>query len=313
MDNQNDSNSLGKLLYYTVGNVLIGWQEFEDACGNAGIPCNIGNRRGFTASFRNATDEVRERREIEDNGRLRIFILYFRDSRPKKYLYSRELVKEELCTDTNRYTKLGSLWYDKRAHCTGMDNLVDDPLFDAAQYCRKAERLFSLYQSRIGRQQVSSVMRNYLRSMDCIKLQEHGNIYFVPHPNAEQADRLEEFAAVLNQINQNPRSSVSVNSVQIISEEKQRIKIAAAFSREALPEARQYAERANYLIQTNSPSPSIMERWFRKISRFQEKKDLYAGLLQAEFYDLDAEISTLKMLSQELRSRADQIRREKTA
>ncbi len=313
MDKQNDSNSLGKLLYYTVGNVLIGWQEFEDACGNAGIPCNIGNRRGFTASFRNATDEMRDCKEIEENGRLRIFILYFRDNQPKKHLYSRELIKEELCTDTNRYTKLGSLWYDKRERCIGMDNLVDDPLFDAAHYCREAERLFALYQSCIGRHQVSAVMKNHLLAMDCIKLQEHGNIYFVPQPNAEQADRLEEFAAVLNQINQSPRSSVSVNSVQISCEEKQRIKIAAAFSREALPEARQYAERANYLIQSNSTSPSIMERWIQKISRLQEKKALYAELLQAGFYDLDAEMSTLKMLSQELWSRAEQIRKENTA
>ncbi len=72
-------------------------------------------------------------------------------------------------------------------------------------------------------------------------------------------------------------------------------------------------ERADYLIQSNSPSPAIMERWVNKITNLEQKKNHYEEILRRELTRLDDELESLKFLSQELSVRARNLRLCKAA
>ncbi|MGM9600806.1 MAG: DUF6744 family protein [Faecousia sp.] len=70
---------------------------------------------------------------------------------------------------------------------------------------------------------------------------------------------------------------------------------------------------ADYLIQSNSPSPAIMERWVLKIETLEQKKRHYEEILRRELDGLDDEFASLKFLSQELSLRARNLRFRKAA
>ena len=56
-----------------------------------------------------------------------------------------------------------------------------------------------------------------------------------------------------------------------------------------------------------------MDRWVLKIRGLEEKKKHYEQVLRRELDGLDDEFSTLKLLSQELQMRAQNIRFQKAA
>ena len=61
----------------------------------------------------------------------------------------------------------------------------------------------------------------------------------------------------------------------------------------------------DYLIQSGSRSPAVMERWVNKIATLEQKKQHYEEILRRELDGLDDEFETLRLLSQELSVRAD--------
>ena len=61
-------------------------------------------------------------------------------------------------------------------------------------------------------------------------------------------------------MNQND-NTLSVNSFYIIDDAKQRDKMTEEFYSAVKKEIALYQEKADYLIQSGSRSPSVMERW----------------------------------------------------
>ena len=51
-----------------------------------------------------------------------------------------------------------------------------------------------------------------------------------------------------------------------------------------------YQEKADYLIQSGSRSPSVMERWVNKIATLEQKKQHYEEILRRELDGLDDEL-----------------------
>lgn len=76
--------------------------------------------------------------------------------------------------------------------------------------CRKAKRLFELYQRCANRRQVETVCLNFLRSLEAAKVSVNGHLYFVPKHSMEQVDALESFIEELNVRNRNDRTLTAV-------------------------------------------------------------------------------------------------------
>lgn len=303
---------LGKFLYFTLANLLVEKEALSDLCESMGIPYAGGNRLSVSDAFRSATGDIRERIPVTSMGESHIYLAYCRDNKRTSGVLSRELVKETLNQQTNRYEKLANISYDKEDGIFRCDNLVMDDAVDVPGCCRRAEELFELYQRCANRKQIETICTNYLRSIEATKLSITGHMYFVPRTYMDKVDIFEDFINLLGGLNRND-TPLMVNSFYIIDDEKQRAKMTEEFYAAVKKEIATYQERADYLIKSGSQSPAVMERWVLKIQGLEEKKRHYEQVLRRELDGLDDEFSTLKFLSQELQMRSRSIRFQKAA
>lgn len=303
---------LGKFLYFTLANLLVEKEALSDLCESMGIPYAGGNRLSVSDAFRSATGDIRERIPVTSLGESHIYLAYCRDNKRTSGVLSRELVKETLNQQTNRYEKLANISYDKEDGIFRCDNLVMDDAVDVPGCCRRAEELFELYQRCANRKQIETICTNYLRSIEATKLSITGHMYFVPRTYMDKVDIFEDFINLLGGLNRND-TPLMVNSFYIIDDEKQRAKMTEEFYAAVKKEIATYQERADYLIKSGSQSPAVMDRWVLKIQGLEEKKRHYEQVLRRELDGLDDEFSTLKFLSQELQMRSRSIRFQKAA
>ena len=155
---------------------------------------------------------------------------------------------------------------------------------------------------------VKHQLRDTMRSLEAVKVTGTGHNYFVPRQSMEKVGVLEDFIEAVNDVNEYGDARLSVNSFYIIDDAKQRDKMTEEFYSSVRREISAYQERADYLIQSGSTSPTVMERWINKISALEGKKRHYEDILRRELDGLDDEFETLKFLSQELSIRAKGLR-----
>ena len=306
------AHMLGKFLYFSLANLLVDKEELSKLCADMGIPYSGGTRLSVGDAFRSATGDIRERVPVTAMGETNIYLVYCRDNKHTSDVLSRELVKETLNQRTNNYEKLANISYDKRDGIFRAENLMPDNAVDVPGCCRRAEELFELYQKCANRKQIETICVNYLRSLEATKLSITGHMYFVPRTHMEKVDIFEDFIRLLGELNRN-KTPLTVNSLFIIDDEKQRSKMTEEFYAAVKKEIVEYQERADYFIKSGSQSPAVMERWVLKIQALEEKKKHYEGVLRRELDGLDDEFATLKFLSQELQVRAQRIRVQKAA
>ena len=303
---------LGKFLYFSLSNLLVEKEALSKLCEEMDIPYTGGKRLSVADAFRSATGDIRERYPVTTGSETHIYLAYCRDNKHTADILSRELVKETLNQRTNQYEKLANISFDKRDHVFRCDNLMMDPVVDVRECCRRAEELFELYQRCANRKQIETICTNFLRSLDATKLSIAGHMYFVPKTYMEKVDIFEDFINLLGNLNRN-NTPLMVNSFYIIDDEKQRGKMTEEFYTAVKKEIAAYQERCDYLIQSGSQSPAVMDRWVLKVRGLEEKKKHYEQVLQRELDGLDDEFNTLKFLAQELQVRANSIRFQKAA
>ena len=303
---------LGKFLYFSLSNLLVEKEALSKLCEEMDIPYTGGKRLSVADAFRSATGDIRERYPVTTGSETHIYLAYCRDNKHTADILSRELVKETLNQRTNQYEKLANISFDKRDHVFRCDNLMMDPVVDVRECCRRAEELFELYQRCANRKQIETICTNFLRSLDATKLSIAGHMYFVPKTYMEKVDIFEDFINLLGNLNRN-NTPLMVNSFYIIDDEKQRGKMTEEFYAAVKKEIAVYQERCDYLIQSGSQSPAVMDRWVLKVRGLEEKKKHYEQVLQRELDGLDDEFNTLKFLAQELQVRANSIRFQKAA
>jgi len=303
---------LGKFLYFSLSNLLVEKEALAKLCEEMDIPYTGGKRLSVADAFRSATGDIRERYPVTSMGETHIYLAYCRDNKHTSDILSRELVKETLNQRTNQYEKLANISFDKRDHVFRCDNLMMDDVVDVRDCCRRAEELFELYQLCANRKQIETICTNFLLSLDATKLSITGHLYFVPRTYMEKVDIFEDFINLLGDLNRN-NTPLMVNSFYIIDDEKQRGKMTEEFYAAVKKEIAAYQERCDYLIQSGSQSPAVMDRWVLKVKGLEEKKKHYEQVLQRELDGLDDEFNTLKFLAQELQVRASSIRFQKVA
>lgn len=303
---------LGKFLYFSLSNLLVEKEALSKLCEEMDIPYSGGRRLSVADAFRSATGDIRERYPVTTMGETHIYLAYCRDNKHTADILSRELVKETLNQRTNQYEKLANISFDKRDHVFRCDNLMMDPVVDVRDCCRRAEELFELYQLCANRKQIETICTNFLRSLDATKLSIAGHMYFVPKTYMEKVNLFEDFINLLGGLNRN-NTPLMVNSFFIIDDEKQRGKMTEEFYTAVKKEIAAYQERCDYLIQSGSQSPAVMDRWVLKVQGLETKKKHYEQVLQRELDGLDDEFNTLKFLAQELQVRANSIRFQKAA
>jgi fructosamine-3-kinase len=300
---------LGKLLYFSIGNVLIDKEVFNQTGLDMDLPKTGGTRTSITDAFKSATGDLYDRQVIKDTDSAKVVKVYCRDNdRTEAGILQRELVLEILGAETNRYNKMANLRVQKE---TG-DFTYDVPYAyipetygmskSAYQYCEQAQELFDLHRTCVHRGQVETSLENLLVRMQATKV-SRGKIYFCPRSHMEQVDIFEAYVEELCRVNQNPTSTITVNSLYVVDDEKQREKMAGEFYGAIKKEIALYMEKINYLISSGSQSPAIMNRWVLKVNELEGKKRNYEDILQRDFENLSDEFSVLRLQAQELQVR----------
>lgn len=306
-----ESQLLGKFLYYSLADVLVQKEDFERICTALDFPYT-GRRISVVDAFKNATGKVTRRTVAGASGSQEIFRIYCRDNMRDGNLYSRELVRETVGLRTNRYDKLANICYDRDTDRMYHDIVENDPSLDVEQLCRNMEDKFRVFRNCLGRSQIDTILLHYLGTLDALPISVYGKLYFVPRDKMHKVDLFEDFLEELNLANQNEKALV-VNSFYVADDEKQREKMASEFYTLVRKEAQEYQERAMYLIDSGCQSPSIMERWILRIDDLKQKKQRYEALFRKELSETDAEFDSLQLYSQELQIRADGIRMQRAA
>jgi hypothetical protein len=312
--NNDGEGVLGKLLYYTLSSVTADRVKFAEICETLDFPY-VEKRLALSDAFRNATGDISESQTVKTAFGAETFKIYCRDNKTENGLLSRELVKETLGADTNRYKKLANLTFRKESGFA-YDGLVYDECVDSFSYCAKAEELYGLYQTCVGRKQIETVLEAFIASLSAVKVVAHGKLYFVPRDRMHRLDDFEEFIRLLEENNLHPstrRMPLDANSMYVTDDAKQREKMASAFCRSVRREIEEYRERAAYFIESGCQSAAVMERWALKISALDTKKAEYENVLRRELDDLDGDLKSLSFLSQELTIRARGVRRQRAA
>ena len=306
-----ESQLLGKFLYYSLADVLVQKEDFERICTALDFPY-AGRRISVVDAFKNATGKVTRRTVAGASGSQEIFRIYCRDNMRDGNLYSCELVRETVGLRTNRYDKLANICYDRDTDRMYHDIVENDPSLDVEQLCRNMEDKFRVFRNCLGRSQIDTILLHYLGTLDALPISVYCKLYFVPRDKMHKVDLFEDFLEELNLANQNEKALV-VNSFYVADDEKQREKMASEFYTLVRKEAQEYQERAMYLIDSGCQSPSIMERWILRIDDLKQKKQRYEALFRKELSETDAEFDSLQLYSQELQIRADGIRMQRAA
>ena len=302
------SSVLGKIVYFSLADVMVDRDKLREICDSMGIPYYGGGRQTDSNAFRRATSDISDR--IKADGH--IYKVYCRDNEKGDDVLSRELVKETLDASTNRYAKLANIQYVSGTGQLLLASPEYDPLVSPYQYFRDAETLFEQYKRCAGRKHIETLTGNLLDAMQAVKINIHGRLYFVPRSHMEQVTLFEDFVELLNQHNLS-KGELTVNSMPVMDSEKQRKKMAAEFYTAVRKEIALYQQKVEDLIASDSRSAAIMYRWVMKIDALEKKKQEYETILRQDLDQLDDEFMTLRIFSQELSCRAKQCELEKAA
>lgn len=114
--------------------------------------------------------------------------------------------------------------------------------------------------------------------MQAVKINIHGNLYFVPGTRLPLLNIPEDSIEAFSKNNLNS-GNVSSNSMFAADDEKQCGKMAAEFYMNYRRDIEAYEERIQHFIDNDCDSPAVIERWLKKIEALKSKKgNLRTGL-----------------------------------
>lgn len=309
-ENGESSEILGKFLYYSFPRLIINRKAFLELVERYGFPSSVREKHSPIDAFRCATTDVKDRIVEERNGEPNIARIYFRDNkRVNGNIVSRELVEETVNEATNNYRKLANVQLDKESgdiFVTDVDCFTNR---DVYKYCDKVKELYRLYLDSVGNRQIETVADKFVSSLNAIKISARGYHFFVPKQYMNYIDKLEDFMEELSGMNlyspieKAVRREISVNSMYVANDEKQRKKMAEEFYIYMQKQIQDYQERIEKLIKSGSQSDAILTRWLNKVRTLEDKKYDYEVILKQRLDDMDSEFDYLQTLCTEYKMR----------
>jgi len=319
-DDGRNNEILGKYLYYSFPKLIIDREQLKEICTQLNFPIAVREKTSIVDAFRSATGDIHDRIVEKDNGAVNIYRIYCRDNkRVDADTISRELIEETLDGNTNQYCKLANIYLDKTTELVHVSDVNYYSGRDVHKYCDKAKELFLLYQDCISNRQIETIAEKYVDSMGSIKISARGHHFFVPKNQMHKVELLEDFMEELNRTNlykpieKTYYNSISINSMYVADEEKQRQKMATEFYIDIGKQIRDYQEKIDHLIRSGSESQVILNRWLLKVQSLEQKKYDYENILKQNLYGMDEEFDLLKTLCSEYKIRVNGAHLSKSA
>ena len=292
---------MGKYMYYSLPKMFIKADKVKEICEKLNFPIRSRENISKTDAFKSATGDIRDRIEEDVNGKLKIRKIYCRDNkRIENEVISRELVEETLYEKTNSYKKLANITLDKATGNMVLSDVEFSSGVDVYKYFNEAERLFEMYQDCIGNSGIETMANKYVLSMHALNISARGYHYFVPKAYMQGISLLEDFMELISQENlfeyKNKRDAkyISINSMYVVDDEKQRKKMAYEFYQSMGTEIEEYQRRIEKLIRNGNSSQAILDRWELKIRALESKKREYETILKQNLSGMDENFMILR-------------------
>lgn len=292
---------MGKYMYYSLPKLIVKAERVKEICGQIGFPVEVNENIPLTDAFRSATGDIHDR--IEDNlfGEVKTVKIYCRDNKKAEAdVLSRELVEETLYETTNSYKKLANITFDKSNGEMVLSDVDYASERDIQGYFDEAKRLFELYKDCIGNRSIETMADKYISRLHATSISARGHHYFVPKAYMHEIGLLEDFMELIAKENlftyANNRDSryISINSMYVADDEKQRSKMAHEFYRDMASEIEEYQRRMLKLIRNGNSSQKILDRWELKIQSLESKKREYETILKQNLSGIDEEFTMLR-------------------
>lgn len=312
MDRDDKIDTIGRIVYFSLTNLLVKKEDLDRLCGKYGIVSRSGRRIALSDAFRSATSSIGERVEVVLEEKVCSGRVFFRENHRTKSGISKELILELRAGDGNRYVRLARVSLNTKTQVLCVDELAEDAPVDAALFCRMAQERFERFKHCAGRKPIETICTNFLYENKATKLGVNAHIYFVPQTSCDAAVRFVRFVRALGRHNEYGTPLV-VNSFPLLREEEQCEQMAEEFCAALEKELEEHRDRVQYLISTDCPSPSVMERWVRKINELELKRMDYEKVLGRTLSQVDCEFEELKEFSNRLCQRASMIRGKKAS
>lgn len=292
---------MGKYMYYSLPKLIVKAERVKEICNQIGFPIEVNDNISVTDAFRSATGEIHDRIEEKLFGELKIVKIYCRDNKKAEAdVLSRELVEETLYEKTNTYKKLANISLDKASREMILSDVDYSSNRDICGYFKEAQRLFEVYRECIGNRSIETMADKYISRLHATSISARGHHYFVPKAYMHEIALLEDFMDLIAKENlftyANNRDSkyISINSMYVADDEKQRNKMAHEFYLDMGREIEEYQRRMLKLIQNGNSSQKILDRWEIKISSLESKKREYESILKQNLSGIDEEVTMLR-------------------
>lgn len=104
-------------------------------------------------------------------------------------------------------------------------------------------------------------------------------------------------------VNKAVRKEISINSMYVADDEKQRKKMATEFYLYMQKQIQDYQDKIEKLIKAGSQSDAILTRWLNRVNTLEDKKYDYEVILKQRLNDMDSEFEYLRTLCDEYKLR----------
>ena len=292
---------IGKFFYYSIAGILVPRQEFENVGMALGLPKFKPAKASKSGAYRTATTAIKDKVTVKDGANKITYQIYCRDNTKEDInRISRQLVKETLGARTNDYTKLANIIFDKETETVYSENEVFDVDIDVKAYCEQAQELYEKFCDCYTTEQVTAVIDDQLSRMQANKISVKGNLFFIPNQYLPLLNILEDYIESLAKYNLNDDCTIVCNSMHVVDSERQREKMAEEFYNNYKRDIEMYQKSIQKFIDSGGTSPTVIERWIKKINALNQKKSTYEDILRQRLDNLDKDYALLKMQAQEL-------------
>lgn len=300
---------MGKYMYYSLPKLIVKAERVKEICGQIGFPIEVNENISLTDAYRSATGDINDRIVETAFGENKIVRIYCRDNKKvESDVLSRELIEETLYESTNSYKKLANFVLDK---ANGEMQLADVDYSSDRNirgYFEQAEQLFKLYQNCIGNRSIETMADKYISRMNATGISARGHHYFIPKAYMHDIPLLEDFMELVGNENlftyansKRDAKYISINSMYVADDEKQRNKMAHEFYQDMSREIEEYQKRIGKLIQSGNTSQKILDRWELKIQSLESKKKEYETILKRNLSGIDEEFTMLRDMCNQFR------------
>ncbi len=308
-DDGTSAEVLGKYMYYSLPNIVVKVDKVKEICQQIGFPIEVNDRISITDAYRSATGSIYDRIVETVNDEKQVVRIYCRDNKKTEdNIISRELVEETLDGTTNTYKKLANFVLNKESQMLELSDVDYTSDRDIRGYFHKAEELFELYQDCLGNRSIETLAEKYITRMKAISITARGHHYFVPKAYMHSIQLLEDFMDLIAKENlytypdgKRDARYISMNSMYVVDDEKQRGKMAREFYQDMSREIEEYQKRIGKLIQNGNTSQRILDRWELKIQSLEMKKREYETILKKDLSGVDEEFTMLRELCNQYR------------